>query len=160
VSGSRSVAGTTGHAPTANPFRQPKAVYAVAFCLAPYCAARLAAALDVHVPFYLGAAAVALAIGVLATGHRQLSRAEQDMRAPRPVRADRELAAAELAGGSAGPPAGERQHAGAAQARHRGPQLGHLAGEVGDAARVLVGRPALGDLADPGDLAVQRLETP
>jgi MFS transporter, ACDE family, multidrug resistance protein len=48
--------------------------------LAPYCAARLAADLNVHVPFYLGAATVAVAIGVLATGHRRLSRAEEGMR--------------------------------------------------------------------------------
>jgi MFS family permease len=52
--------------------------------LAPYCAARLAADLNVHVPFYLGAVTVALAIVVLATGHRQLARAERGMRAPAP----------------------------------------------------------------------------
>jgi MFS family permease len=47
--------------------------------LAPYCAARLAADLNVHVPFYLGAVTVALAIVVLATGHGQLARAEQGL---------------------------------------------------------------------------------
>jgi MFS transporter, ACDE family, multidrug resistance protein len=52
--------------------------------LAPYCAARLAADLNVHVPFYLGAVTVAAAIVVLATGHGQLARAEQGMRAGRP----------------------------------------------------------------------------
>src|SRR6202034_1519204 len=52
--------------------------------LAPYCAARLAADLNVHVPFYLGAVTVAAAIVVLATGHRQLARAEQGMRAGGP----------------------------------------------------------------------------
>ena len=52
--------------------------------LAPYCAARLAADLNVHVPFYLGAVTVAAAIVVLATGHRQLTRAEQGMRARGP----------------------------------------------------------------------------
>jgi MFS transporter, ACDE family, multidrug resistance protein len=46
--------------------------------LAPFVAARLAADLNVHVPFWLGAAAVAAAIGVLASGHRLLTRAEQD----------------------------------------------------------------------------------
>ena len=46
--------------------------------LAPYCAARLAASLNVHVPFYLGAVAVAAAIAILATGHSLLTRAEQD----------------------------------------------------------------------------------
>ena len=46
--------------------------------LAPYCAARLAASLNVHVPFYLGAGTVAAAIAILATGHSLLTRAEQD----------------------------------------------------------------------------------
>jgi ACDE family multidrug resistance protein len=45
--------------------------------LAPFVAARLAADLNVHVPFYLGAVTVAAAIGVLASGHRLLIRAEQ-----------------------------------------------------------------------------------
>jgi MFS family permease len=44
--------------------------------LAPYFAAKLAAAINVHVPFYLGAVTVAAAIAVLATGHSQLTRAE------------------------------------------------------------------------------------
>jgi ACDE family multidrug resistance protein len=52
--------------------------------LAPYCAARLAADLNVHVPFYLGAVTVAAAIVVLATGHGQLARAERGMRAGGP----------------------------------------------------------------------------
>jgi MFS transporter, ACDE family, multidrug resistance protein len=47
--------------------------------LAPYCAAKLAASLNVHVPFYLGAGAVAVAIAVLGTGHSLLASAEQDM---------------------------------------------------------------------------------
>jgi MFS transporter, ACDE family, multidrug resistance protein len=46
--------------------------------LAPFVAARLAADFNVHVPFWLGAATVAIAIGVLASGHRLLTRAEQD----------------------------------------------------------------------------------
>jgi MFS family permease len=45
--------------------------------LAPYCAARLAAGLNVHVPFYLGAATVVVAIAILATGHSLLTSAEQ-----------------------------------------------------------------------------------
>jgi len=45
--------------------------------LAPYCASRLAASLNVHVPFYLGAGTVALAIVVLASGHSSLTAAEQ-----------------------------------------------------------------------------------
>jgi predicted MFS family arabinose efflux permease len=44
--------------------------------LAPYVASRLVTAYNVHVPFYVGAGAVALAIVVLATGHRQLVAAE------------------------------------------------------------------------------------
>jgi MFS family permease len=44
--------------------------------LAPFVASKLAADLNVHVPFYLGAATVAAAIGVLATGHSLLERAE------------------------------------------------------------------------------------
>jgi ACDE family multidrug resistance protein len=47
--------------------------------LAPYCAARLAAAFNVHVPFYLGAATVLLAIGILSTGHSLLTRAERQL---------------------------------------------------------------------------------
>jgi len=65
--------------------------------LAPYCAARLAASLNVHVPFYLGAAAVLAAIGVLATGHRVLTRAEQDIVRPRGDTAAAEPAAPEIA---------------------------------------------------------------
>ena len=45
--------------------------------LAPFVASKLAADLNVHVPFYLGAVTVALAIGVLATGHSLLDRAER-----------------------------------------------------------------------------------
>jgi MFS family permease len=47
--------------------------------LAPYCAARLAASLNVHVPFYLGAVTVAAAIVILATGHSLLTEAEQKL---------------------------------------------------------------------------------
>ncbi|MEV6168628.1 MFS transporter [Streptomyces sp. NPDC051954] len=45
--------------------------------LAPYAAGKLADATDLSVPFYLGAATFLLAIPVLASGHRLLSRAEQ-----------------------------------------------------------------------------------
>jgi MFS transporter, ACDE family, multidrug resistance protein len=47
--------------------------------LAPYCAARLAASLNVHVPFYLGAGTVAVAIVILSTGHSLLTRAERQL---------------------------------------------------------------------------------
>ena len=45
--------------------------------LAPYVASKLAVDINVHVPFYLGAVAVAAAIAVLATGHSLLTRAER-----------------------------------------------------------------------------------
>jgi len=51
--------------------------YLIGGGLAPFAAARLAADFNVHVPFYLGAVTVAAAIGVLASGHRLLTRAEQ-----------------------------------------------------------------------------------
>lgn len=44
--------------------------------LAPFCAGKLAAHFDDHVPFYLGAAALLLAIGVLASGHRLIAAAD------------------------------------------------------------------------------------
>ncbi|MCU1492471.1 MAG: multidrug-efflux transporter [Acidimicrobiaceae bacterium] len=44
--------------------------------LAPYVASKLAADINVHVPFYVGAGAVAVAIVVLSTGHSLLERAE------------------------------------------------------------------------------------
>jgi MFS transporter, ACDE family, multidrug resistance protein len=47
--------------------------------LAPYCAARLVVAFNVHVPFYLGAGTVLLAIGILSTGHSLLTRAERQL---------------------------------------------------------------------------------
>jgi nucleotide-binding universal stress UspA family protein len=66
--------------------------------LAPFVASRLAADINVHVPFYLGAATVAAAIAVLATGHSLLTFAEQgpDVElavsgpAPTPTRRDSE----------------------------------------------------------------------
>jgi MFS family permease len=45
--------------------------------LAPFFAGILAAHFSQHIPFYVGAGAVALAIAVLATGHRILTRADQ-----------------------------------------------------------------------------------
>jgi MFS transporter, ACDE family, multidrug resistance protein len=49
--------------------------------LAPYVASRLAVSFNVHVPFYLGAGTVALAIGVVALGRAELTRAEQGITA-------------------------------------------------------------------------------
>jgi MFS transporter, ACDE family, multidrug resistance protein len=47
--------------------------------LAPFAAGKLAEHFNLHVPFLVGAVAVAAGIGVLATGHRMLSRADADM---------------------------------------------------------------------------------
>src|SRR5215469_3426766 len=51
-------------------------------------------------------------------------------------------------------PAAGRHQAG----RSGAPEPGHRGGELGDAARVVVRRAGLGDLTDPADLAVQRLD--
>src|SRR4051812_14908492 len=47
--------------------------------LAPFAAGKLAEHFNLHVPFVVGAVAVAVGIGVLATGHRMLSQADADM---------------------------------------------------------------------------------
>jgi MFS family permease len=62
--------------------------------LAPYCAARLAASFNVHVPFYLGAAAVVVSIAVLASGHSLLSQAESGLEPEPAVVPDGMVAAA------------------------------------------------------------------
>ncbi len=49
--------------------------------LAPYFAGKMAERWGVHVPFYVGAASVAIAIVVLSTGHRMLRVAEQNQAA-------------------------------------------------------------------------------
>jgi ACDE family multidrug resistance protein len=54
--------------------------------LAPYAAGKIADASSLSVPFYVGAAAFALAIGVLATGHKQISAAERSEAAGEPER--------------------------------------------------------------------------
>lgn len=45
--------------------------------LAPFAAGKMAEHANIHVPFAVGAAAIALGIGVLAIGHRDLARAER-----------------------------------------------------------------------------------
>jgi ACDE family multidrug resistance protein len=47
--------------------------------LAPFAAGKLAEHWNLHVPFVVGAVAVALAVAVLATGHRMLARADAEM---------------------------------------------------------------------------------
>jgi len=73
--------------------------------LAPFAASKLAAGLNVHVPFYLGAATVAAAIAVLATGHSLLERAERRGAQEVPADADRaaEPAAAAVPNGAWSP---------------------------------------------------------
>jgi MFS family permease len=53
--------------------------------LAPFAASKLAADINVHVPFYLGAGTVAAAIVVLATGHTLITRAERVLATPETV---------------------------------------------------------------------------
>jgi MFS transporter, ACDE family, multidrug resistance protein len=65
--------------------------------LAPYCAARLAAAFNVHVPFYLGAVTVVLAIVILSTGHSLLTQAERKLAEPDTGATDEPGAVAEAA---------------------------------------------------------------
>lgn len=76
--------------------------------LAPYFAARMAADLNVHVPFYVATAAIVLAVGVLATGHSLLTQAEQraeEAAAPEPAQP---LAPAAMAGNGRAPGGGCR----------------------------------------------------
>jgi MFS transporter, ACDE family, multidrug resistance protein len=49
--------------------------------LAPFAAGLLAERFGVHVPFWIGAGAVVLAIAVLATGHRLLAGADAELAA-------------------------------------------------------------------------------
>ncbi|MBP0457888.1 MFS transporter [Streptomyces montanisoli] len=78
---------TTQAVMTVSPVERPTASAAYGFVrfigggLAPFAAGKLAEHYDVHVPFYLGAAAVAVAIGVLSTGHSLLADAERNQRA-------------------------------------------------------------------------------
>ena len=70
--------------------------------LAPYVASKLAEAVNVHLPFYIGAVAVVAGIAVLSTGHSLLAAAE---------RKDRPM--------DATPPIPERRHVIAPQPSHR-----------------------------------------
>ncbi len=70
---------TTQAVMTVAPVERPVASAAYGFIrfigagLAPYVAARLAAAYNVHLPFYIGAGVVLVGIIILSTGHRLLS---------------------------------------------------------------------------------------
>jgi len=60
--------------------------------LAPFVAGKLADSFNLHVPFVVGAVAVAAGIGVLATGHRMLSQADADMAGGGHVPSDEDIA--------------------------------------------------------------------
>jgi hypothetical protein len=74
---------TTQAVMTVSPVDRPVASAAYSFVrfigggLAPYVAGRLVIALNIHVPFYIGAGAILLGIVVLSTGHRLLADAER-----------------------------------------------------------------------------------
>jgi nucleotide-binding universal stress UspA family protein len=74
---------TTQAVMTVSPVEKPVASAAYSFVrfigggLAPYVAGRLVIALNIHVPFYIGAGAILLGIVVLSTGHRLLADAER-----------------------------------------------------------------------------------
>jgi MFS transporter, ACDE family, multidrug resistance protein len=74
---------TTQAVMTVSPAERPVASAAYSFVrfigggLAPYAAGRLVVDMNIHVPFYIAAGAVAAGIGILATGHRLLGEAER-----------------------------------------------------------------------------------
>jgi ACDE family multidrug resistance protein len=74
---------TTQAVMTVSPVERPVASAAYGFVrfigggLAPFAAGKLAEHTNVHVPFYIGSAAIAAGIVVLATGHRLLGEAER-----------------------------------------------------------------------------------
>jgi MFS transporter, ACDE family, multidrug resistance protein len=74
---------TTQAVMTVSPVERPIASAAYGFVrfigggLAPYAAGKLVEATNIHVPFYIGAGALVLAIAILATGHRMLGEAER-----------------------------------------------------------------------------------
>jgi MFS family permease len=75
---------TTQAVMTVSPVERPVASAAYGFVrfigggLAPFFAGLMAAQFNVHVPFLVGAAVIVVAIGVLASGHRILTSAEED----------------------------------------------------------------------------------
>jgi MFS family permease len=59
--------------------------------IAPWAAGKIAAAHGDHLPFYIGAGAIAAAIAVLATGHRALEEAQVAQSMPEPLDSEMEL---------------------------------------------------------------------
>jgi MFS family permease len=99
---------TTQAVMTVSPVERPVASAAYSFVrfigggLAPYAASQLAAHYNVHLPFYIGAAAIAGGILILSTGHKLLTEAERTQTAaaqaalqgrPEQATAERELEA-------------------------------------------------------------------
>ncbi|HET6636020.1 MAG TPA: MFS transporter, partial [Streptomyces sp.] len=74
---------TTQAVMTVSPVERPVASAAYGFVrfigggLAPFAAGKLVEATNIHVPFYIGAGALVLAIAILATGHKMLGEAER-----------------------------------------------------------------------------------
>jgi MFS transporter, ACDE family, multidrug resistance protein len=95
---------TTQAVMTVSPVERPVASAAYGFIrfigggLAPFAAGKLAEHTNVHVPFYVGAAAIALSIAVLATGHRLLAEAERTQNAEAAEDREQEEALAEELG--------------------------------------------------------------
>jgi len=79
--------------------------------LAPFVAGKLAEHFNLHVPFLVGAVSVAVAIGVLSTGHRMLSQADAEMGSPGHEPAETDIAGevADEFGGAPGAIDDERQ---------------------------------------------------
>jgi MFS family permease len=99
---------TTQAVMTVSPVERPVASAAYSFVrfigggLAPYVAGQLAAHLNVHVPFFIGAGAIALGIVILSTAHKLLGEAERNQAAeqqgsPAQAAAERELEVEERA---------------------------------------------------------------
>jgi hypothetical protein len=86
--------------------------------LAPFAAGKLAEHFNLHVPFVVAAVAVALGIGVLATGHRMLSRADADLAGSGHAPADDEDIAGEVADEFGGAPGAIDDELQAEHSRH------------------------------------------
>jgi ACDE family multidrug resistance protein len=86
--------------------------------LAPFVAGKIAEASNLHVPFLVGAGAVAVGIAVLATGHRMLSDADARMSASAPAEAE---IAGEIADEFGGAPGAIDDELQAGAGRHTAP---------------------------------------
>ncbi|MDN3355126.1 MFS transporter [Actinomadura sp. DC4] len=97
---------TTQAVMTVSPVERPVASASYGFVrfigggLAPFAAGKIAEHSNVHVPFYIGSAAIALGIVVLATGHGLLNDAERAQAAENAEEHEEEEAVAEELGSS------------------------------------------------------------